>query len=84
MKEEKDAKKDVISGEAVWSVLSAAETVYVASGKKFLKYTPDSSTKEELVAKATGRTGNLRAPTLRRGDALYIGYNIEMYDNFFN
>lgn len=81
MGEEKDAKKDVISGEDVWSVLSAAETVYVASGGKLLKYAPDSSTKDELITKATGRTGNLRAPALQRGKTLYIGFNQEMYNN---
>ena len=83
MNEEKDAKRDVISGEDVWSVLSAAETVYVASGRTFLKYVPDSSTKDELLTKATGRTGNLRAPALRRGKSLYIGFNQEMYTTFF-
>ncbi len=81
--EEVDAKKEVITSEDVWSVLSAAETVYVASGKKTLEYTPSSSKKDELVKKATGRTGNLRAPTVRRGKLLYVGFNQEMYDNLF-
>ncbi len=83
MGEEKDAKKDVISGEEVWSVISAAETVYVASGSKLLKYAPGGGGKDELMTKATGRTGNLRAPALRRGNSLYIGFNQEMYDNLF-
>ncbi len=83
MREEKDAGKETIGGADVWSVLSAADTVYVASGRKTLKYVPDSSTREELTAKATGRTGNLRAPALRKGTSLYIGFNQEMYDTLF-
>ena len=62
-------------------MLSEASVVYVASGKNTLKFRPDSSTKEELMSKATGRTGNLRAPTVRKGDVLYVGFNQEMYDN---
>jgi hypothetical protein len=53
----------------------------VASGQKTLTFTPDSSNKEELINKATGRTGNLRAPALRIGDDLYIGYNAAMYED---
>ena len=81
--EEVDAKKKIITSEDVWSVLSAAETVYVASGKKTLEYTPSNNNKDELIEKATGRTGNLRAPTVRRGKLLYVGFNQEMYNNLF-
>lgn len=52
----------------------------MASGQKTLSYKPDSSSREELIKKATGRTGNLRAPALRIGNDLYIGYNQAMYD----
>jgi len=52
----------------------------VASGQKTLIYKPDSNNKEELIKKATGRTGNLRAPALRIGNDLYIGYNQAMYE----
>lgn len=55
----------------------------MASGKKTLKYTPGRSNKDELITKATGRTGNLRAPAVRRGTLLYVGFNQEMYDNLF-
>jgi hypothetical protein len=55
----------------------------VASAKKTLEYSPGSSNKDELIKKATGRTGNLRAPTLRRANFLYVGFNQEMYDNLF-
>jgi len=73
----------VISSGDVWPLLSAADTVYVASGKKTLVFTPDTGSRDELVKKATGRTGNLRAPTLRRGKSLYVGFNQDMYAELF-
>ena len=75
-----DAKKEVIGPDQVWDFLATAATVYVASGQKMLSFKPDSSNKEELINKATGRTGNLRAPALRVGNDLYIGYNAVMYE----
>jgi hypothetical protein len=71
----------VIGPDQVWSFLQDASTVHVASGQKTLTFKPDSSNKEELINKATGRTGNLRAPALRIGDDLYIGFNVAMYED---
>ena len=64
----------------MWEFLSQADTIHVASGQKTITFTPDPANKEELIKKATGRTGNLRAPALRIGNDLYIGYNQAMYD----
>lgn len=69
----------MIGPDQVWDFLASAETVHVASGQKIISYKPDSSTKEELLKKATGRTGNLRAPALRIGTSLYVGFNSTMY-----
>ncbi len=71
----------MIGPDQVWSFLQKASTVHVASGQKTLTFKPDSSNKEELINKATGRTGNLRAPALRLGEDLYIGYNAVMYED---
>ena len=75
-----DAKKDTIAAGIVWEFLQNAETVYVASGKNILEYKPSAGVKEELLKKATGRTGNLRAPAVRIGGKIYVGFNQEMYD----
>lgn len=40
---------------------------------------PGEIGRDEILVKVTGRTGNLRAPVLRRGDVLYVGYNDELY-----
>ncbi len=70
----------MIGPDQVWDFLEQADTVYVASGQKTLSFKPDSSNRDELIKKATGRTGNLRAPALRIGNDLYIGYNAAMYE----
>lgn len=82
--EEIDAKKNIIGKNDVWAVLRKAENVYVASGQKTIRYKPDSTNKEELINKATGRTGNLRAPTLCRGENLYVGFNVSMYEGLMS
>ena len=48
-------------------------------GKKTVMYTPGSESKEEILKVSLGRTGNLRAPTLRVGKNMYVGYNEDMY-----
>lgn len=79
--EEVNAAKETISGDDVWNLLKNAPTIFVASGKKIIEFSPGTADKEELLKKACGRTGNLRAPTLKIGDNYYIGFNETMYDN---
>lgn len=74
-----NAKKDTLDKEGAAELLKTAEKVVVASGKKILEFTPPENT-EEMLAKATGRTGNLRAPTLKVGNTFYVGFNVEMYE----
>lgn len=53
----------------------------VTSGKKILEF--DSlADNEEMIKKIMGRSGNLRAPSLRIGSELYVGYNEELYSRF--
>jgi hypothetical protein len=64
--------------------LALARTVkhiVVAKGKKVLTIDlkedrPDDDT---LAAHLLGPTGNLRAPSVRRGTTLYVGFNDEAY-----
>ena len=71
----------MIASAEVWRILSGAEKVYVASGQKTLTYEPHDSNRGELLKKATGRTGNLRAPALKIGNELYVGFNVLLYEN---
>ncbi len=53
----------------------------VARGKKVLtfKMQTDAPEDEELLKVMLGRSGTLRAPTLRRGKTLLVGYSDDAY-----
>lgn len=79
IKEEIDAKKATLSDDAAWDTVKKAKQIYVASGKKTLQFKPATDSKDEIMKKILGRTGNLRAPALRRKDIFFIGYNDDLY-----
>jgi hypothetical protein len=59
----------------------AVDRVVVAKGKKVVTFDmkadpPDEAT---LLAHLLGPTGNLRAPTLRLGKTLLVGFNADAY-----
>ncbi len=62
------------------ALAKTADKVVVVKGKKVvtfdMKAPPDDDT---LAAHLIGPTGNLRAPTLRRGTTLLVGFNEEAY-----
>jgi hypothetical protein len=53
----------------------------VARGKKVVTFDmkKDPPDDETLAAHLLGPTGNLRAPTLRKGKTLLVGFNEEAY-----
>ena len=57
----------------------------VAKGKKVveLDIKKDDPTEQEMLKLILGPTGNLRAPTLRVGKKLVVGFNQEMYESVF-
>jgi hypothetical protein len=76
-----DAKKATIKGSAALGVLEGVDELYVARGKKvervdLKKARPDRAT---LLGLLLGPTGNLRAPTLRKGRTLIVGFEDGLY-----
>jgi hypothetical protein len=59
--------------------VAKASKILIVGGRKVEEMVPQAAAKEELLAKIVGRSGTLRAPTLRQGDVFYIGYNDELY-----
>ena len=64
---------------------STVTEIHVAKGKKVVhinmrKDEPDSATLSKLLL---GPTGNLRAPTLRKGKTLVVGFDEETYRTVF-
>ena len=59
------------------------ETLQVATGKKITRVdlSSDRPDDDALTALLIGPTGNLRAPTIRTGAVLLVGFNAEMYDD---
>jgi len=79
--EQADAKKATIKGAAALDVLDGIDELYVAKGKKvehvnLKRARPDRAT---LLGLLLGPTGNLRAPTLRRGRTLIVGFEEATY-----
>ena len=64
------------------ALLKGIDQLYAAKGKKVVHFNlkkdrPDAETLQKMIL---GPTGNLRAPTLRRGKTLIVGFNEEMYE----
>jgi len=78
-----DAKKKVLAGPEALALARAADQLYVAKGKKIVhvdlkKEKPDDAT---LLSLMLGPTGNLRAPTVRRGKTLIVGFDAATYSD---
>lgn len=61
----------------------AASTVFVAKGKKISEFKPGGTASAEIVSAMLGPTGNLRAPTIRTGKTVVVGYNDELFQRVF-
>ena len=51
----------------------------VAKGKKISEFKPGGKAPKEVVEAMLGPTGNLRAPTIRRGKTVLVGFNEEVF-----
>src|SRR5262245_43322512 len=76
-----DAGKDKRDREAAIALAKTAERVVVGKGKKVVTFDmkndpPDDDT---LAAHLLGPTGNLKAPTLRQGKTLLVGFSEAAY-----
>ncbi len=79
------ATKQRFGRDEALAVLDGVSKLYVARGKKVTvvdlrKDRPDDDT---LAGLLLGPTGNLRAPTLRRGKTLVVGFNPDLYAELF-
>ena len=62
------------------AIAKAASQVIVAKGKKVSRFKPGGKAGSDVVEAMLGPTGNLRAPTIRRGKTVLVGYSDEVYD----
>ncbi len=67
------------------AITGAVNEIYAIKGKKIVHFDlrcdkPDAA---ELARVLLGPTGNLRAPALRRGKTLLVGFDEETYRRIF-
>jgi hypothetical protein len=76
-----DAKKATVKGDAALGILKGVDELYVAKGKRVVHVDlrHDKPPRAELLALLLGPTGNLRAPTLRKGRTLIVGFDEATY-----
>ena len=66
-------------------MVKSSSHLLVAKGKKVveLDLKKDKPSEEEVLKLILGPTGNLRAPTLKVGKKLVVGFDDEMYASVF-
>jgi arsenate reductase-like glutaredoxin family protein len=76
-----DARKDKIGPREALALASMVDELYVAKGKKVLHFDlrKERPSDTELADLLIGPTGNLRAPTIRRGRKLIVGFDPDTY-----
>jgi len=79
--EQVDAKKVRMGPEQALGLLKEVDELHVAKGAKVvhLDLKKDKPTRAVLLALLLGPSGNLRAPTLRKGRTLLVGFDEATY-----
>ena len=77
------ASREPLEGATALSALEGISELYVAKGRKsiFLDLTGDRPSDDKLLELLLGRSGKLRAPTLRIGKLLIVGYHVELLED---
>jgi hypothetical protein len=80
-----DTRKTTLKGKDALAVVRDVDEIYASKGKQVVhvhlkKEKPDAATLKGLLL---GSTGNLRAPTLRKGRALIVGFDEATYTKVF-
>ncbi len=79
-----DAKKERFGVDDLEGVLEGVRHLLVARGKKILRFDlTENPEAEELHKALLGPSGNLRAPTLRLGKKMLVGFHEQAYGEVF-
>jgi arsenate reductase-like glutaredoxin family protein len=67
------------------ALVKKVNEVYAAKGKKVVYFNlkKDKPADDELAKVLLGPTGNLRAPAIRKGKTLVVGFDEETYKKVF-
>lgn len=83
--EKVDARKVRFDADAVKAVLKGVDEIVSMRGQHVtrLHLKKDAVTEAQIHAAILGPFGNLRAPALRKGKTLIVGFNEETYRKMF-
>jgi len=73
IKEQRNSRKEPLSDKEARALIASVNTVIVARGKRF----EELPAAEAKIANLKGPTGNYRAPMLRKGKTLLVGFHAE-------
>lgn len=77
--EQQDARKQRLDAEQAWALLAGAESVHAVKGRKVQSWTDPAAARDAVLAAVMGPSGNLRAPTVRVGGTVVVGFAPELY-----
>jgi hypothetical protein len=77
--EQDDARKKKIDPAEAVKLARAASEIWAAKGKKVVHFRMNENpTDNELIKQMVGPSGNLRAPTLKKGKKLFVGFHEDL------
>jgi arsenate reductase-like glutaredoxin family protein len=81
-----NAKSEALGKKEALKMAAESSEIYASKGTKtvHLDLRKEKPSAEVLAGIMLGPTGNLRAPTLRIGKTLLIGFDQETYDKLLN
>jgi len=76
-----DAKKTTLKEKDALALVKDVDEIYASKGKQVvhLDLKSEKADKASLLGLLLGPTGNLRAPTLRKGRTLLVGFDEATY-----
>ena len=76
-----DARKRTITGDRALEALKGVDELYVVKGRSVthVDLTRERLDRRALLGLLLGPTGNLRAPTIRKGRTLLVGFDEATY-----
>jgi arsenate reductase-like glutaredoxin family protein len=79
--EQVDARKERVSPAEAVKLARSMRHLYVAKGKKVVHFDmqTDAPSDAELKKLLVGPSGNLRAPTARSGERMFVGFNADEF-----
>jgi arsenate reductase-like glutaredoxin family protein len=77
-----DAKKKTLKEKEALALVQEVDEIYATKGQKriYVDLRRDKPDKAQLLALLLGPTRNLRAPTLRKGRTLVVGFDAATYE----